>query len=100
MNIQQALGKVNTLNGFIYTFNDLAKKFGFKDEKDHVGLSAQEVQKVLPQVIKPAPFDVALQTGNNYMTIQYEKVVPLLVEAIKELTVRVEVLEAQEKLRN
>ena len=65
-----------------------------------MGLSAQEVQKVLPQVIKAAPFDLNLQTGNNYMTVQYEKVVPLLVEAIKELTVRVEVLEAQEKLRN
>jgi chromosome segregation ATPase len=99
-NIQQALGKVNTLNGFVYKFNDLAKKFGFTGDDEYVGLSAQEVQKVLPQVVKQAPFELQYKTGNNYMTVQYEKVVPLLVEAIKELTVRVEVLEAQEKLRN
>jgi hypothetical protein len=99
-NIQQALGKVNTLNGFVYKFNDLAKKFGFTGDDEYVGLSAQEVQKVLPQVVKQAPFELQYKTGNNYMTVQYEKVVPLLVEAIKELTVRVEALEAQEKLRN
>ena len=93
-NIQQALGKVNSLNGFIYKFNDLAKTFGFGDEEKHVGLSAQEVKKVLPEVIKPAPFNP------EYMTVQYEKVVPLLVEALKELTVRVEALEFHTKLRN
>ena len=93
-NIQQALGKVNSLNGFIYKFNDLAKTFGFGDEEKHAGLSAQEVKKVLPEVIKPAPFNP------EYMTVQYEKVVPLLVEALKELTVRVEALEFHTKLRN
>ena len=87
-NIQEALHKVNEINGFLYTFNSFAKSVGFDDEQ-HVGLSAQEVEKILPEVIKPAPFN------SQFMTVQYEKVVPLLVEAIKELKARVEVLEAK-----
>ena len=52
------------------------------------GLFAQDVQEVLPEAVHPAPFDVdggESISGENYLTIQYEKVVPLLVEAIKEL---------------
>jgi hypothetical protein len=51
-------------------------------------LFADEVEAVLPQAVKPAPFDQdgegGSKSGENYKTVQYEKVVPLLVEAIKE----------------
>ena len=50
-----------------------------------VGLIAQEVEKVLPEVVVRRP--------DGIMAISYEKVVPLLVESIKELTKRVEELE-------
>ena len=61
-----------------------------KGDIEEVGFLAQEVQSVLPHIIKPAPFDVDTKTGEsisgeNYLTIQYEKIVPLLVEAIKQL---------------
>jgi hypothetical protein len=78
-NIQGALEKVKALNGFQYKWNDLAQGMGM-DDNTHVGLSAQEVQKVLPEVIRQAPIN------NEYLTIQYEKLVPLLIEAIKELS--------------
>jgi hypothetical protein len=81
-NIQGALEKVKALNGFQYRWNDLAQGMGM-DDNVHVGLSAQEVQKVLPEVIRPSP------VNNEYLTIQYEKLVPLLIEAIKELASRV-----------
>jgi hypothetical protein len=84
VNIQGALNRVSNLNGFLYTFNDLGRSFGF-DGEQHVGVSAQEIQKVLPEVVKPAPFDLEFKTGNNYITVQYDKIVPLLIEAIKEL---------------
>lgn len=84
-NISSALEKVQSLNGFYYTANDLAQSLGYSN-KVEVGLSAQEVQSVLPEVIAAAPID------SQYMTIHYERVIPLLVEAIKELSAEVEKL--------
>lgn len=79
--LDNALEKVCSLDTFTYVSNDLAKSLGYDDRK-RVGLSAQQVQKVLPEAVCPAPADP------EYLTIQYEKLVPLLVEAIKELSVK------------
>lgn len=84
-NIQNALESLKTLNGFYYKANDLAQSLGYTD-KTEVGLSAQEVQKVLPEIVVPAPID------DKYLTIHYERIIPLLVEAIKELSAEVEKL--------
>jgi len=106
-NIPNALDKVNKLNGFYYTNNDLAKSFGYKDDKMQIGVSAQEVNAILPEVISLAPFDMEFdeemrtqksKSGENYMTVQYDRLVPILIEAIKELSNKVENLE--EKLKN
>ena len=94
--IDYALDKVKSLNGFYYTHNELANSFGFKDTDIKVGVSAQEVQKVLPMAVKPAPFDHdqgVSKSGEEYLTVQYEKLVPLLIESIKELSAKVERLE-------
>jgi len=86
--INNAVEKVLNLNGITYTPNDLAESFGFEKNVDVVGLFADEVEAVLPQAVKLAPFDQTAEgvskSGENYKTVQYEKLVPLLVEAIKE----------------
>jgi hypothetical protein len=88
-NIENALDKVSQLAGFYYTPNDLAKTLGYND-RIQVGLSAQEVQNVLPEVVVPAPID------SKFLTVQYERMIPLLVEAIKELSK--EIQEIKKKL--
>ena len=85
--ITEALSKVKSIDGFTYNFNDTAKELGFNTEIDYAGVSAQKVQKVLPEVVRPAP------SGGDYITVQYEKLVPLLIEAIKELSDKVDYLE-------
>jgi hypothetical protein len=82
--LSEALTKVCSLDTFTYVNNDLAKSLGFTDELQRVGVSAQQVQKVLPEAVRPAPFDADNKSGQNYLTVQYEKLVPLLIEALKE----------------
>ena len=90
--IENALEKVCSLRGVTYTANQLAESFGYTNKESQVGVLAGEVEKILPEVVKPAPFDIMLfenteisRSGENYKTVQYEKLVPLLIEAIKEL---------------
>lgn len=85
-NIPDALAKVLTLNGFYYEANELAQSFGYEKILE-VGVSAQQVQAVQPEVVAPAPID------ENYLTVRYERLVPLLIEAIKELNAKVTALE-------
>jgi hypothetical protein len=90
-NIPNALNKVLQLNGFYYTHNKTAQQLGLVNKGQRVGVSAQEVLKVLPEVIRDAPID------ESYMTVDYAKIIPLLIEAIKGLNAKVESLEAQLK---
>ncbi len=77
--IDSALDKVKALTGYYFKENDLARSFGYDNEKRQVGVSAQEVESVLPEVVTEAPFNA------DYKSVWYEKLVPLLIEAIKEL---------------
>jgi hypothetical protein len=80
--IENALDKVGKLNGFYYRNNKEANLIGYEGRELQVGLSAQDVKSILPEIVKPAPLAESL--GYDYMTIQYDKVVPLLVNAINE----------------
>jgi len=95
-NIENPLDIVGKLQGFYYkpnkTANDLGIK-GNKMNKRELGVSAQDVQKILPELIDIAPADISYdaennvvsKTGSNYLTVNYEKMIPLLIESIKEL---------------
>lgn len=83
--IESALDKVDQLTGFYYQANQTAQDLGYGVYRE-VGVSAQEVQAVLPEAVAPAPID------DRYLTVRYERIVPLLIEAIKELRSEVEVL--------
>lgn len=101
-NIDKPLDIINNLNGYYYKPNSIAIANGFENQKE-IGLSAQDVQKVLPEIVKIAPFDVIRdnnghiksKSGENYLTICYEKMAPVFVEAIKDLTKQVETLKSE-----
>jgi len=97
--INSALEKVKAISGVTYRTNDVAQNLGIGDDREHVGVLAQEVQMVLPQIVLQAPFDIdpitlGSKSGENYLTVQYDKIVPLLIQAIKELSAEVEALKA------
>ena len=87
-NIPNAVEKVKLLNGFYYEPNITAQDLGYQKEM-HVGVSAQEVNAIMPEIVAPAPID------NKYLTVKYDRLVPLLIEAIKEQQTQIDELKAQ-----
>jgi hypothetical protein len=102
--IANAVDKVKILEGFYYVENELAKANGYNNSEQQVGLSAQQVQSILPEAVSLAPFDriadevtndSVSKSGENYLTVDYARLVPLLVEAIKEQQTQIEELTSQ-----
>jgi hypothetical protein len=81
--IPNALDKVQALSGYTFDWND--KQDAYEVGKRDVGVIAQDVEAVLPEVVVDREL-----TG--YKAVNYEKLVPLLIEAIKELKAEVETL--------
>ena len=83
--IESAIFKVKQIRGVTFDWNEKAGEL--EQQKGHdVGLIAQEVEKVLPEVIQIRK--------DGIKAISYEKVVPLLVEAIKEQQIQIEELKS------
>jgi hypothetical protein len=95
--IDNPLDKIMNIKTFKYVPNELAHQLNAVSENNkdtvNVGVSAQTVQDVLPEVVTLAPFDMMLSdsgktvsvSGSNYLTVSYDRMVPLLIECIKEL---------------
>ena len=99
--ISDPLTKVMSLRGVMFDWDvDKAGPLGFNPVyiRD-VGVIAQEVQAVLPEAVRPAPFDNdengLSKSGEDYLTVQYEKLTALLIEAVKELKAEVDQLRAR-----
>jgi hypothetical protein len=71
--ITEPLWKVNQIGGYTFDWNDKQETYKGSD----VGVIAQEIHKVLPEIVT--------ERGNGYLAVKYEKIVPLLIESIKEL---------------
>lgn len=88
-NIENALDKVCQIETMLYHANETAVALGYDASIQEVGVTAQSVQKVQPEIVVPAPID------DKYLTVRYERLVPLLIEAIKELEAQVAELKAK-----
>jgi len=83
--IDNALWRVSQLNGCTFTY--------LKDDRKSAGLIAQDLEKVLPSAVIEGGAVFHGEEGETYKTVQYDQVIGLLVEAVKELTAKVEELE-------
>jgi hypothetical protein len=83
--IQNALEKVRTLNGVTWEWNDDVNEVTKAAPK--TGLIAQEVQAVLPEVVK--------EKEDGYLGLDYSKMMGLMVEAIKEQQLQIEKLQLE-----
>jgi|TARA_R100000030_G_scaffold75294_1_gene58411 hypothetical protein len=85
--IDNALEKINKISGYTYNWKDhfILQKGGednyFMKKKD-VGVMAHEVEEVLPEVVA--------ERKTGIKAVRYEKIVPLLIEAVKELSKKVD----------
>jgi len=80
--IQNALEKVTQLNGVTFTRNDQEDK-----TKRHAGVIAQEVEKVLPEVVS--------EDNQGIKNVAYGNMMGLMIEAIKELKAEIEELKSK-----
>ena len=107
--------KVKGIRGVTFDWKDKtpdSKELDVPSSGHDVGVLAQEVQAVLPEAVSLAPFDTSgpdyLEedvdygieegtsiTGENYLTVDYEKLVPLLIESIKQLSTELDAAKAR-----
>ena len=78
--IENPLDKVSKLSGYEFDWNDKQETYQGHD----VGVVAQEVEEVMPEVVE--------DREDGYKAVKYEKLVPLLIESIKELKAEIEEL--------
>ena len=115
--IDSAVDKVKQLNGMIFDWNEVADERGFTPDRKYndIGLIAQEVEAIVPQAVELAPFDTEVIStpviagdknsgvieekrsisGEDYLTVNYSKLVPLLVNAIKEQSAQINAQQEQ-----
>ena len=79
--ISNSLEKVGQLKGYEFDWNDKQEVHSGHD----VGVIAQEVEKVVPEIVETREHD-------GYKAVKYEKLVPLLINAINDLKAEIEEL--------
>ena len=84
--ILNAIDKVKAINGVYFDWKDEVLETRPEDwkQKEDVGVIAQEIQAVLPEVVDTR--------DDGTLAVNYEKIVPLLIEAIKEQQIQIEKL--------
>ena len=79
-NIDKALDKVNSIQGIEFDWIEKEEVHG--NSGHDIGVIAQEIEEILP--------DVVTTRDSGYKAVKYEKIVPLLIEAIKDLSKQVD----------
>ena len=84
--IVNPIEKIKQVKGVEFTWKPGFEKVHMFGTGSDIGVIAQDVQKILPQIVSENIF-------HNYLGVQYDKLTPLLVESVKELSKKIEELE-------
>lgn len=113
--LDKCLEKVAQLSTFRYLpDNDEMHRYGLLANEitltntPELGLSAQEVQRIFPEVVRLSPYDTSSgiygdtrsKTGHDFLTVKYERLVPVLISALNELHEEVKSLKLQMHQQN
>ena len=80
VNITNPIEKIHQINGVMFDWKDFYIKErggedGFFVRKHDTGVIAQEIEQILPEIV--------VTRGDGYKAVNYEKLIPLLIESIK-----------------
>ena len=99
--IDNPIEKIKKIRGTTFDWvDDITSKYGFIPAAKHeTGVIAQEIQDVVPDAVVTAPFNnvYTQKSGkdHNFLTVKPEKIIPLCIEAIKELSTEIDNLKAE-----
>jgi hypothetical protein len=80
--LENNLSKLENITPIYYSFNN------FDDDRNRIGLIAQEVQQHFPELVNVDP-------KTDYLTLDYTGLIPVLLGAIKELKTEIETLKTK-----
>lgn len=86
--IENALEKLTSLNGVRFTWKDIVH-VKCKAGKSDLGILANEVEAVFPEIVSTS---IEIE-GESYKAVAYDKLIPVLIEAIKEQQVQIKHLQ-------
>ena len=78
--VDDVLDKLQEIRGVRYRY-----KADKETTRFNIGVIAQEVEKVFPELVNTMPSDP--ESDEEYMTVTYENITPILIEAVKELRI-------------
>ncbi len=82
--IDNVLDKIQELNGYYFDWNSTAKESLIVNEKHQIGVLAQDIEKVFPELVS--------EMEEGYKTVDYAKLTPVLLQAVKEQQATIESL--------
>jgi uncharacterized protein (UPF0218 family) len=82
--IENALDKVKKLQGVTF---DWKESDSILDIKEDIGFIAQDVQKVLPELVR--------ENKDGMLSMRHQGIAPILLEAIKELKAEIDLLKSK-----
>ena len=85
--IDNSLDKLLKISGYQYHWNKIAQEMYPERTMLDVGIIAQEVKEIVPSAV--------VEREDGYLAVKYDKLIPLLIEAVKALKAEIEIMKRE-----